>query len=115
MVRGLRYVERGLDGLVQLRDCGGVACTHQPLQSVAWNREYVVEVSDTPDGQPLPAAEHDFGREVANRSGDECDHNRTNAVKDGIPGEDYYGSATHRWGKWDSMRGRRLPAPERER
>ena len=38
-----------------------------------------------------------FGRELANRSGDECDYNRTYALEDGVPGQDYDGSATHRW------------------
>lgn len=83
--RRLRHVERRFDCLVQLRDLVGVACTHQPLQSVARDREHVVEVRDTPDWKPLPAAEDYFGRELANRSGDERDDNRANAVENGIP------------------------------
>lgn len=57
MARGLRYVERRFDGLVQLRDFAGVACTHQPLQSVARNREYVVEewyFRSVPDNSAQP-------------------------------------------------------------
>ena len=90
----LRYVERRLDGLVQLADFGSVACTHQPLQSVTWDREYVVEIGDTSDGQPLLAAKDDFGRELANRSGDQRDDDRTDAAQNGIPGQDYDGPAT---------------------
>jgi hypothetical protein len=100
MDRGLRYVECRLDGLVQLSAFGSVTRTHQALQSVARNCEYVVEVRDTSDGQPLPAAEDYFSRELANRSGDECDYDGANTVKNGIPGQDHDGSGTHGWGQF---------------
>jgi len=99
MVKRLRYVERRFDGLVQLRDFDGVACTYQPLQSVAWDRKDVVEVRDTPDWQPLAAPEDYFGRQLSNRAGDQGDYDRTNAVEDGIPGQDHDRSATHGWGQ----------------
>lgn len=92
-----RNGERSLDGSIEFVNFGGVACTHESLQTLARNREDVVEVRDTSDGQPLPPAEDDFGRELANRSGDEYDDDRTNAVENGIPGQDHNGSATHRW------------------
>ena len=76
---------------------GGVTCTHQPLQSVARNREDVVEVRDTADRQPLAAAEDYFSRKLANRSGAECNHDRTNIGKDRITGQDQDGPATHGW------------------
>jgi len=75
IVRDLRHAECCFDGLVQLLDFVGVACTHQPLQSLARNREDVVQVPHTATRQSLLTTEHHFGRELTDGSCDECDDN----------------------------------------
>ena len=71
---GSQHVESGLYGSIQLFDLLGVARAHKPSQSLARNREEVVEVRDAWSGQSLPTTEHHLCRYLAHGPGYE-DHN----------------------------------------
>ena len=66
---------------------------HQPLQAVARNGEYVVEIRNTGDGQSLSAAKNYFGWEMTNRPGNERDHDRTDVCENCITSQDHDRSA----------------------
>jgi len=87
------YVEGYLDRLVQFLDFAGIACPHQPLQAVARNGEYVVEIRNTGDGQSLSAAKNHFRWELTDRSGNERDHDRADVFENCITSEDHDRSA----------------------
>ena len=74
------YVEGYLDRLVQFLDFAGIARPHQPLQAVARNGEYVVEVRHTGHGQSLSSAKNYFGWEMTDRPGNERNHDRARGV-----------------------------------
>ena len=75
--RKLRHIECCFDRLVQLLDLGGVACTHQPLQSLTRNSEDVVQVRHTATRQSLLTTEHHFGRKLTDGSCDKHNDDRT--------------------------------------
>ena len=93
------HVERNLERTVQFRNLARVACAHQPDQAMARNRENVVEVRHTLHGQPLAAPQDDLSRKMADRSSDEYDHYTTDAVDNGIAGQEHDRPVTDWWGQ----------------
>ena len=108
IVRRSRHIESSLDGPVQFFDFAGVACAHQPRQPVARSGEDVVEVCDAPDRQSLPATEDHFGREVADGTGDERNHDSAYRLEDRITSQDHDGSATDCYRPFPASRPTRL-------
>ena len=93
--RKLRHIECCFDRLVQLLDLGGVACTHQPLQSLTRNSEDVVQVRHTATRQSLLTTEHHFGRKLTDGSCDERNDDRTDGGENGVAGEDNHRSVAN--------------------
>ena len=80
--------------MIQFLDFASVARSHEPLQAVARNGDYVVEIRNTRDGQSLAAANSYFGWELTGRPGNERDYDSTDVIENGIPGQDHDRSAT---------------------
>ena len=93
--RKLRHIECCFDRLVQLLDLGGVACTHQPLQSLTRNSEDVVQVRHTATRQSLLTTEHHFGRKLTDGSCDKRNDDRTDGGENGVAGEDNHRSVAN--------------------
>jgi hypothetical protein len=76
----LPNVERLLDCLVQLGEFFAIACAHKPIEALSGNREHVVEVCDAASRKSLSAAEDNFRRKFAHRSGNECDYDGADRI-----------------------------------
>jgi hypothetical protein len=63
-----------------------VACAHQPLQTVAWNSQNVVQIGNARNGQTLRTPEEHFGRKSTDRSRHQGNNNGADVFENRITG-----------------------------
>lgn len=85
-------VERKLDCPVYLRDFASIACAHRPHKTVTRYGENVVEIGNTLHRKSLLATQDHLGGKLADRPCYDHDDDASDAIDDGIPGEDHHGS-----------------------
>ena len=95
--------------MIKLGYLGGVARPHSALQSLAGDRENVVEIGNAASRQALFAAEDYLCRQLPNRPGDERDDHATDGLDDFIARQDNDGAITG-WRRTKSPISSRTPA-----